>query len=159
MRVTDQYFWNIIFSAFFIALVTSGTIILESVPTTSLHDVSPFTFFILALATFRLTRLFVYDKITAFFREQFYDAKVLKTGIILEKPKNGPRRALADLLSCPWCFGMWAAAMVVFFFEISTYAWYPILMLALSAVGTLFQILSNLIGWKAEQLKNETETL
>ena len=140
-------------------MCSSDLIVLESIPTTSLHDISPFTFVILSLAAFRITRLFVYDKITAFFREQFYDAKVLKTGIILEKPKSGPRRTLADLMSCPWCFGMWSAALVIFFFELTTYAWYPILMLAISAMGTFIQILANMVGWKAEQLKTGVDPL
>lgn len=156
MRITDQYFWNIIFGALFAAFLVSGTIILEDNPTAALHDISVFEFIILALATFRLTRLFVYDKITAFFREQFYNARVLKTGVVLEKPSTGPRRTLADLMSCPWCFGMWAATVVVFFYALTPYAWYPILILAISALGSLMQIFSNMIGWKAEGLKNDT---
>lgn len=158
MRITDQYFWNIIFGAFFLSLVVSGTIILEESPESALHDLSMFEFVLLSLATFRLTRLFVYDKITAFFREQFYDAKTLKSGVILEKPTSGPRRTLADLLSCPWCFGIWAGATVVFFFELTPYAWYPIVILAISAIGTLMQLLANMIGWKAEQLKKDVES-
>ncbi len=159
MRITDQYFWNILFSGFFLALLTTGIIILEGNPETALHDLSLFEFIILSLATFRLTRLMVYDKITAFFREQFYDAKVLKTSVVLEKPKSGPRRTLAALMSCPWCFGMWAAATVVFLYELTPYAYYPILMLAIASLGTLMQLAANMIGWKAEQLKKDVETL
>lgn len=159
MRITDQYFWNFIFSALFLSLVVSGVIILESIPTAALHEFTPFEFIILSLATFRLTRLFVYDKITAFFREQFYDAKVLRGGgVVLEKPKGGPRRTIADLLSCPWCFGVWAGATVVFFYELTPYAWYPIIILAISSIGTLMQLTANMIGWKAEQLKNDVES-
>jgi hypothetical protein len=157
MRITDQYFWNIVFGAFFMSLLVSGVIILEGNPESALHELTSFEFLLLALATFRLVRLFVYDKITAFFREQFYDAKVTKTAVVLTKPPYGPRRTLADLLSCPWCIGMWAGATVVFFYELTPYAWYPIVMLAVSAVGTLFQLLSNMIGWKAEQLKQGVE--
>lgn len=157
MRITDQYFWNIVFSALFLSFLVSGTIILETNATASLHNLTLSEFAILSLATFRLTRLFVYDKITAFFREQFYNARVTKTGTILEKPVTGARRTLADLLSCPWCFGVWAGTMVVFFYELTPYAWYPILILAISGVGSTLQIFVNMIGWKAEQLKNEVE--
>ena len=147
MRITDQYFWNFIFGAFFLSLVVSGVIILESIPESALHDLSLFELVLLSLASFRLTRLFVYDKITAFFREQFYDAKVIRGGgVVLEKPKTGARRTLADLMSCPWCFGMWAGATVVFFYELTPYAWYPIVMLAVSGVGSLMQIAANMIA-------------
>jgi hypothetical protein len=157
MRITDQYFWNIVFGALFLSLITSGVIILEGNPESALHELTPFEFFLLALATFRLTRLFVYDKITAFFREQFYDAKVTKTAVTLQKPPHGPRRTLAELLSCPWCIGMWAGATVVFFYALTPYAWYPIVMLAVASVGTLMQLLANMIGWQAEHLKNSVE--
>jgi hypothetical protein len=159
MRITDQYFWNIIFTAFFLSLVISGTLILEGSARAALHTLTPFEFILLSLAAFRLTRLFVYDKITAFFREQFYDAKITKTSVTLQKPTSGPRRTIADLLSCPWCFGAWAGATVVFFYALTPYAWYPILMLAVSGVASMLQVFSNVLGWKAEQLKHDSRDI
>ena len=115
---------------------------------------------LITLASFRVIRLFVYDRITAFFREQFWDANVVDGGeIILTKPLRGPRRALADLISCPWCFGIWAAAMTTFFYFLTPYALYVVILLAISAVATFLQILSNMIGWKAEVLKKDAEQL
>src|SRR5690606_12429101 len=110
---------------------------------------------LITLASWRLTRLVVYDAITKFFREQFWDVVKVGRGYALEKPSTGPRRTLADLLSCPWCFGVWATATVTFVYLLTPYAIYPVIFLALSAVATFLQILSNLIGNKAEQLKNE----
>jgi len=153
MRFSDQYFWNIVFALLFLAFIITGGIILESEAYRPMTDVTVFEFVILALATFRLTRLFVYDKITAFFREQFYDVVELKTKRYLEKPARGPRRTLADLLSCPWCTGVWFAATVVFFYYLTPYAWYPILFLAIAGVATTLQLLANMIGWQAEKLK------
>jgi hypothetical protein len=75
----------------------------------------------------------------------------------LVKPARGPRRTLADLLSCPWCFGMWAAGTVAFFYLLTPYAFFVVLMLAIGALGTLLQLLANMIGWKAEQLKYDVE--
>lgn len=157
MRITDQYFWHIIFLSLFLAFFVSGVIILEGSDTASIHNLTLAEFALLSLATFRITRLFVYDKITAFFREQFYNARTLKTSTVLEKPLSGPRRTLADLFSCPWCFGLWAGTIVVFFYEFTPYAWYPIVILALSAVGTLLQIFANIIGYKAAQLQDDAE--
>lgn len=112
-------------------------------------------FLILSLATLRMTRLFVYDKITAFIREQFYDVVETKTKRYLEKPVRGPRRTLADLFSCVWCFGMWSAATLTFFYYLTPYAYFPILFFAISGAGSLLQLLANMIGWRAEQLKGE----
>lgn len=157
VRVTDQYFWNFVFSVFFTILVVLGAIILDTESRIAFTELSVFDFTILTLATWRLTRLFVYDAITKFFREQFLDVKKVGRGHQLVKPKNGPRRTLADLLSCPWCFGVWAAAMVTFFYLWSEWFFYPVLFLAIAAVATFLQLLSNLVGHKAEQLKNQNE--
>ena len=157
MRITDQYFWNFVFSVFFLILVIMGSIILETESRIVLDELSTVDFILMTLATWRLTRLFVYDNITKFIREQFFDVVKAGKGYTLEKPKVGPRRTLADLLTCPWCMGVWAAAVVIFFYLVTPYATYPIMLLALSAVATFLQLLSNLVGHKAEQLKNQNE--
>ncbi len=157
MRITDQYFWNFVFAVFFFILVILGAIILDGEARIPFDELTTTDYVLMTLATWRLTRLFVYDAITKFFREQFWDVVKTGKGTTLEKPKFGPRRTLADLLSCPWCFGVWAAAMVIFFYLLTPFAIYPIMLLALSAVATFLQLLSNLVGHKAEQLKNQNE--
>ncbi len=157
MRITDQYIWNFVFSIFFLVLVFMGSIILEGETYKQFSALTLTDFTLITLATFRFIRLFVYDKITAFFREQFWDVKETKTGYVLVKPDGGPRRTLADLLSCPWCFGVWSGATVSFFYLLTPYAFYPILLLALSGVATLIQLMANLIGWKAEEAKMNVE--
>lgn len=156
-RVTDQYFWNFVFTVFFTVLVIMASIILEGEARIQLSELKMVDYVLITLATWRLTRLFVYDAVTKFFREQFLDVKKVGKGYALEKPKVGPRRTLADLLSCPWCFSVWAAAIITFLYLLTPYAVYPILLLAISAVATFLQILSNLVGHKAEQLKNQND--
>ena len=157
MRITDQYFWNVIFLFFFSALVFMGAVILESLAYKKFDTLAVIDYILIILASMRVVRLVIYDKIFAFFREQFYDVVEQKGKVLLVKPVNGPRRTLVDLLTCPWCFGVWATAMVTFFYMLTPYAIYPILILALSSVVTFLQILSNLIGWKAERAKLDVE--
>lgn len=157
IKITDQYFWNIVFIFFFGFLVVMAAIILETESRIPLADLTSIDYILITLATWRLTRLFVYDAITKFFREQFWDLKKVGKGFELEKPKFGPRRTIADLMSCPWCFSTWAAAGVIFFYLLTPYAIYPVLILAISAVATALQILTNLVGNKAELLKRENE--
>jgi hypothetical protein len=157
IRVTDQYFWNFVFGMFFLVLVVMGTIILEGEARIAWTDLSLTDYVLVTLASWRFTRLFVYDTITRFFREQFWDVVKVGKGFKLEKPKVGPRRTLADLLSCPWCFGMWASATVIFFYLLTPYAVFPVIMLAVGAVASFLQILSNLVGHKAEEAKNQED--
>ena len=157
IRITDQYFWNVVFGIFFVLLVVMGAIILETEARIPYTELTLVDFSLITLATWRLIRLFVYDPITKFLREQFYDLKKVGKGMVLEKPKFGPRRTIADLLSCPWCFGMWAAASVTFFYLLTPYAYYITIFLAISAVASFLQILTNMVEWQAEKLKMEVE--
>lgn len=157
IRITDQYFWNVVFGIFFVLLVIMGTIILETEARVPYAELTLVDFTLITLASWRIIRLFVYDHITKFIREQFYDLKKVGKGYTLEKPKFGPRRTIADLLTCPWCVGMWAAASVTFFYLLTPYAYYVTLFLAISSVATFLQILTNMVGWQAEKLKQEVE--
>ncbi|MCA9360684.1 DUF1360 domain-containing protein [Candidatus Kaiserbacteria bacterium] len=148
IRITDQYFWNFIFAIFFLILVVMGSIILETEARIPLVDLSLVDYVIITLASWRLTRLFVYDLITKFFREQFWDVKKVGRGFELVKPKTGPRRTLADLLDCAWCFGIWATATIIFFYLMTPYAIFPVVLLALSALATFLSNLSRLVASK-----------
>lgn len=158
LRITDQYFWNFVFTVFFVILIVMGTIILDTESRITLVDISLTDYTLITLATWRLTRLFVYDAVTKFIREQFWDVKKVGRGYQLEKPKTGPRRTLADLFDCPWCVGVWMAATVTFFYLLTPYMIFPVAFLAVSAVATFLQLLSNLVGNRAEQLKRETSS-
>lgn len=145
------------FSIFFLLLVVMGSIILETESRIPYTELTAVDFILLTLASFRLTHLFVYDAVTKWFREQFYIAKVTKTAVTLHKPPYGPRRTIADFLSCPWGFGMWAAAMVIFFYLLTPLAFFPILLLAISGVTSFLQVFANFIGHRAEQLKRSID--
>lgn len=157
IRITDQYVWNVVFALFFVVLIVLGSIILETESRIAYDQLTAIDLTLITLATWRLVRLFVYDAVTKWFREQFYDAKVTKESITLHKPARGPRRTIADLLSCPWCFGLWAGACVTFFYLLTPYAFFPTVLLAVSAVGSFLQLYANQVGHRAEQLKRQNE--
>lgn len=142
----DQYVWNFVYSLIFVGLIIAGANLIfrkfGGLPTT----IQPFDFILIALATFRTVRLFVYDKVTKFIREP------------LAKFQNGPLKAMYELMICPWCFGVWAGFFIVFFYYyFYQLFWFIILALAVSALGTFMQLLSNMVGWKAEVLKMESQ--
>lgn len=146
-----------IFTVFFGTLVIMGAIILRTESRIPLDELTLVDFTLVTLASWRLIRLFVYDMVTKWFREQFWDAKKEGRQVYLEKPKTGPRRTLADLMGCPWCFGVWITAFTLFMYLITSYAVYPVIFLALSAVASFLQLLSNMVGHQAEYLKNRNE--
>ncbi|PLS16004.1 sporulation protein [Bacillus sp. M6-12] len=71
-------------------------------------------FFLLSLASFRMTRLIVFDSITEFFRAPFFEEeeeinKQGETEIYIVPKKNGIRGFIGRLLSCYWCTGIWVS--------------------------------------------------
>ena len=74
-------------------------------------------FIIFALASFRLTRLIVHDKITQFIRNPFHKEieetdENGNTEIYIEIKGKGVRAWIGELLSCYWCTGVWCSAFL-----------------------------------------------
>ena len=159
IRITDQYFWNFVFLMFFLSLVIMGVIILETESRFLETPLQPLDYILMTLATWRLIRLFVYDTITRFFREQFWDLKKVGRGFELVKPATGPRRTLADLVGCTSCIGVWMGSTVVFFYLLTPYAFVPVVILAISAVAQFLQNLGTLVGHTSEYLDKKSKSL
>jgi len=65
---------------------------------------------LLGTAAFKLSRLISREKVTAFVRAPFteYQGKGDAPGEVEEKPRGrGLRGAVGQLLTCPYCIGMW----------------------------------------------------
>jgi hypothetical protein len=141
------HFWHTFLSLFYIAVATLAIWWLAA--TGRLANWIPISdFFLMALATQRLVRLTTYDNITAFIRGWFYGAD----------PESF-RGSLGMLINCPWCTGLWFALVVVFFYFATPYAWYAILILAISSMASLFQLVLNWLGWSAESKKREANQI
>lgn len=137
------HFWNLAFSLFFAVLVLMAGSWIVATGRAQL-GITAGNFILMALAIFRLVRLFTYDHITAFIREWF-----------AEKPDTSLLGTMGALLNCPWCTGLWFSFLVVFFAYATPIAWPIILILALASVASFLQILTNWIGWHAEGKKRE----
>jgi len=157
----DQNTWNFVFSIFFICVLAAAIWAIRELNGEFPQEIPLFDFVLLALAAFRVTRLVVYDKIARWFRELFADTREFQeNGILFVEVKpygTGVRHTLHDLLQCPWCIGVWSALIVTFFYFVYPWAWIVILFLAVAGVSSLFQVVANLTGWRAENLKLDAE--
>ncbi len=128
-------------------------------PVGSFSAISVFDFFIIVLAVFRLTRLFVYDGIMQYVRdlclikERVVDAVTGEETMRCGKPTVGFRKVASDLLACPWCVGVWLAAIVIIFYTALPASHLIIMILAVAGLASFVQITINAIGWKAEREK------
>lgn len=153
----DQNTWNIVLSFIFLIIFALSFYLLVRIRGSVPRTVPLFDVVIMMFATFRITRLVVYDKITRFFREWFVKKEVVeKNGVPhfkLTTIENGIRGTIHDLLGCPWCIGIWSALIISFAYFAFDWAWYIIFFLALAGAGSSLQLIANLIGWQAENLK------
>ncbi len=103
---------------------------------------------ILSLASFRLTRLIVFDKITERIRSPFFD-EVTEDGEIYLVPKEkGIRKWIGELLNCYWCTGVWSSALLFI-----VYVFFPVIgvplafILSIAAVAACIEtVISKLLG-------------
>ncbi len=134
--------WSILFSVFFLALLIGAGYYL-AMTGRLIADIPWSDLILLSLATFRLVRLFTYDHITDFLRDWTANAR---SGTFLGTVK--------DLLGCPWCTGVWFAALAYFGYALSREMVMPIvLVLAIAGIASLLMIFTNLLGWNAEDKK------
>lgn len=128
---------------FFGVLVIMGAIILETESRLALAEFGLLDGLVIALASWRLTRLVGKDSTTKFFREQFYELRKTTRGQVLEVPEGGIRRTLLEIVLSPWHFGLGATALVTFCYLLTQYALYPIYILALAGILALIEIGTN----------------
>lgn len=141
------HFWNFFLTLFYALLVIAAVGYLASVGRI-FYDIPVRDLILIALAIFRLTRLFTYDVIMQFVRNWFVGAE-----------PNTLRHTLGILVNCPWCTGLWFSLVVLFFYFATIYSWPVILILALASLASFFQILANWVGWSAEKKKLEVAAL
>jgi hypothetical protein len=153
----DQGLWNFLFSVLFITILVWMIWYLWKVNRLP-FAINVFDFLLVVLASFRVTRLFVYDAITQFVRDWFLDVDYAEDEngdiyVSRQRPFQGPRSIISQLMSCPWCFGMWASMWVSFIYFATPFAWFLIFILAVAGIATLIQLIANAVGWTAEEKK------
>lgn len=106
---------------------------------------NPFFFFVLSLASFRLTRLVVYDTLTSFLRKPFHEiveetmpGGTTETFLVVKG--EGIRKWMGELLSCYWCTGIWCAGGLYGGYAIWPDVFEPLIVfLAIAGCASLFE--------------------
>lgn len=100
-------------------------------------DVSLVSFIFLALASFRLTHLIMYDRITGKIRLLFVE-EVEHEGEIYYRPKN----FIGEIILCYWCCSVWTSIiLLILFFYGGAVGYFIIMVLALSAVASIIEMI------------------
>jgi hypothetical protein len=95
---------------------------------------------LMILATYRLTRILVFDKIFKLFRDFFRARQNLYVFFVIK-----------EIITCPWCAGVWVALAIVAFYWLVPFGQLFILLLAISGVASFVVILVNYLGLSTEE--------
>ncbi len=135
-------FWNFMFTLTFISLTVISWYLIEA-NNIKLSDLGTFDLFIIGLATFRLTRLLIYDEV-------FY---YVKDYVKKFKTEEGFVKSAAILLTCPWCIGVWMALISLVAYVLIPYGKFIVIVLALSAISSFFHLIITWLGWTIDEKK------
>lgn len=111
-------------------------------------QIDPWIFCLVALAAFRLTRLFVFDKITEFIRRPFFNEVEEEidgeTEVFIVPKETGIRKWIGELLSCYWCTGIWVSIFLILLYYYTPNVAEPIIIvLAVAAVAAMIETVIN----------------
>ncbi len=95
---------------------------------------------LMVLATYRLTRILVFDKIFKLFRDFFRTHQRLYVFFVIK-----------EIITCPWCAGVWVALTIIGIFFLVPFGELFIILLAISGIASFIVILVNFVGLSTEE--------
>lgn len=104
-------------------------------------------FFILSLASFRVTRLLVFDKIAKFIRNPFIEEFQMEengeVNTYIRIRGKGIQAFFGELLSCYWCTGVWCATGIVLVYFYIPHSFILLLICAVAGLGSIIEVFVN----------------
>ncbi|WP_148347945.1 DUF1360 domain-containing protein [Bacillus rubiinfantis] len=120
-----------------------------------MNDISWITYIMLILASYRLTHLIVFDKITEFIRKPFMKKIQVKKEDGTIDTKEVPKSLFGYLLKCYWCAGVWSAILLsVIYLLTPDFAFVIILVLSIAGGQS---ILETFVGVNIKKVDYYTE--
>ncbi|MDX8046159.1 DUF1360 domain-containing protein [Gracilibacillus sp. S3-1-1] len=122
-----------------------------------MYQIDWITYVMIILASYRLTHLIVFDKITEFIRRPFLrkEKQVDEDGHT--RTKNVPTSKFGYLVNCYWCAGIWSAVIIaICYIYIPTVAWPFIFILSIAGAQAIIETFVG-IGTKVTKWFSEHE--
>lgn len=105
-----------------------------------IENISLFDLLLICIATYRMTRLIVYDRIFKLVRD-----------IIRSFEGTGIGDSVKSIITCPWCAGVWISLFNVAIFYLIPFGVLFIYVMAIAGIATIFQLSVNILGMLAEE--------
>ena len=135
----QQRSWNFIATVLYaVFVVILGFVLKEK--EILIDDITFWDVFLLSLATYRLTRILVFDKIFKLVRD-----------FIKSRSRLYLFQVIKEIITCPWCAGVWVAMIIVILYYLVPFGNIFIYLLVISGIGSFFVVVVNYIGLSTEE--------
>lgn len=135
----QQKFWNFWATLFFIICVVGLGFGLNAKGIT-VEDFRVGSITFMVLATYRVTRILVFDKIFKLFRDFFRARQRLYVFYVIK-----------EIITCPWCAGVWVALIIVAIYFLVPFGKLLVILMSISGLASFVVILVNYVGLSTEE--------
>jgi len=135
----QQKTWNFLATLFYIACLV-GLAYLFRLKGITREDFRLGDIALLSVATYRFTRILVFDKIFKFFRDFLKSREKLYVFFVIK-----------EIITCPWCAGVWVALTIIALYFLVPFGQLLIILLAISGIASFIVILVNFVGLSTEE--------
>jgi hypothetical protein len=135
--------WNVLSMVVFVLLLIAAGVLLIQMGI----DITRITWgdlILLSIATYRMIRLLVYDRIFKLVRD-----------FIRSFGGTGLGDSLKTIITCPWCAGVWISLFNVAIFYLVPFGQLFIYVMSIAGIATFLQLGSNIAGLVAENKQME----
>ncbi|MEN8157609.1 MAG: DUF1360 domain-containing protein [Bacteroidota bacterium] len=130
--------WNFWSAFFFFGMVVLVGYFLEK-SGVDIEEITLKEAIVIILASFRMTRILVFEQIFKYFR----DALKKRENLYLIG-------TISSIITCPWCAGVWVTLVIVVFYFLVPYGNLLVYVLALAGIASIVILYSNMMHMKTE---------
>ncbi len=143
----QQKSWNFLATLFYIACLVALGFGLKSIGVTK-EDFGIGDIVLMSIATYRLTRILVFDKIFKLFRDFLKSRDNLSVFYVIR-----------EIITCPWCAGVWVALIVTAIYFMVPFGDIFIILLTISGIASFLVVSVNFIGLSTEEKQHKVKQL
>jgi hypothetical protein len=103
---------------------------------------------LMSIATYRLTRILVFDKIFKLFRDFLKSREKLYVFYVIR-----------EIITCPWCAGVWVALIITALYFMVPFGDIFIILLTISGIASFLVVSVNFIGLSTEEKQQKVKEL
>ena len=143
----QQKSWNFLATLFYVVCLVALGYGLERLGITR-EDFRIGDIALMAIATYRLTRILVFDKIFKLFRDFLKSRERLSLFYVIR-----------EIITCPWCAGVWVALIIVALYFMVPFGDIFIILLTISGIASFLVVSINYIGLSTEEKQQKVKEL